>query len=239
MTMLANQLFERAALLLFFAVAAFGLGLVLIRRLGKSLTSEPDLPSMPLAGELPPDAYDALIRQLKKIDPQQSLKGTGAEAGRSPSASAQRETASGVLFVNTAGLVRQANSAACALLGMSPVGMNMTDLFRAATVHLPNEGEGAAITVGPALGAALSGRSTVRELLCDYVAPNGERRVLEVTASPVIAADASPMGATLILNNKTESERECSNRQAGREYFAADRAAADLQEISKGAASGS
>ena len=37
--------------------------------------------------------------------------------------------------------------------------------------------------------------------------PEAETRVLEVTASPVMADDASLMGTTLVLNDKTDIER--------------------------------
>ena len=227
MTMLPNPMFERAAALLAVATAAFGLGLILIRRVRKILTGDRagvDLVPIPAEG-LPVHAFNAVIQQLKQqkhqLESQQLSERRKAKASDSLSSAVLSEISSGVLFLNGAGLVRQANSAARTLLGFSsPVGMQVSDLFRDATVRLPNEGSSAKISIGPALGAALSGKSTVRGLLCDYITPNREPRVLEVTASPVIAADASLMGATLILNDKTELARERDGRQAEREASA-------------------
>jgi nitrogen-specific signal transduction histidine kinase len=47
----------------------------------------------------------------------------------------------------------------------------------------------------------------VRGLVLNYVAPDGESHVLDVTASPVLAEDASLMGTTLVLTDKTDLER--------------------------------
>jgi signal transduction histidine kinase len=41
----------------------------------------------------------------------------------------------------------------------------------------------------------------------NYFAREGENRVLELTASPVLAEDASLMGTTLVLTDKTDIER--------------------------------
>jgi nitrogen-specific signal transduction histidine kinase len=41
----------------------------------------------------------------------------------------------------------------------------------------------------------------------NYFTRDGESHVLEVTASPVLAEDASLMGTTLVLTDKTDIER--------------------------------
>jgi nitrogen-specific signal transduction histidine kinase len=53
----------------------------------------------------------------------------------------------------------------------------------------------------------LTGKSSVRGLVLNYCTRDGENRVLEVTVSPVIAEDASLMGTTLALTDKTDIER--------------------------------
>ena len=68
MRLLTNPMVVRMGLLLFAAVAAFGLGLFVIRRLRKNLVAEPEsLNQLPLAAEgLPVHAYHAVIQQLKQ-----------------------------------------------------------------------------------------------------------------------------------------------------------------------------
>jgi len=216
---LANPVVLRMVLLAVSAVAAFGLGWFVIRRLRKNIASEAEsLNRVPLATEgLPVHAFQAVIQQLKQqkheLAAQQQSERRKAKASDSLSSTVLANLSSGVLFLNTAGLVRQANSAARTLLEFaSPVGLHVSDLFRAATVRAPNDdlnGIGCATRtgVGEALTPALSGKSAVRGLLLNYVTRAGESRVLEVTASPVMADDASLMGTTLVLNDKTDLER--------------------------------
>ena len=219
MKTLANPVVLRMVLLAVSAIAAFGLGWFLIRRMRKNITSEAEsLNRVPLATEgLPVHAFQAVIQQLKQqkheLAAQQQSERRKAKASDSLSSTVLANLSSGVLFLNTAGLVRQANSAARTLLEFaSPVGLHVSDLFRAATVRAPNDdlnGIGCATRtgVGEALTPALSGKSAVRGLLLNYVTRAGESRVLEVTASPVMADDASLMGTTLVLNDKTDLER--------------------------------
>jgi nitrogen-specific signal transduction histidine kinase len=112
----------------------------------------------------------------------------------------------GVLFFNTSGLVRQANATARKLLGFaSPVGMRAAELLRTATFRPGSAGT--ASTVEEALLPAVQGKSVVRGLLLDYVSPDGTRRVLELTVSPVLGEDASLMGTTFVLTDHTEIAR--------------------------------
>jgi nitrogen-specific signal transduction histidine kinase len=119
----------------------------------------------------------------------------------------------GVLFLNNNGMVRQANAAARELLGFaSPVGLHSADLFRNATLRSENnisspQATVPQATVEEALAPALTGKSSVRGLVLNYCTRDGENRVLEVTVSPVIAEDASLMGTTLALTDKTDIER--------------------------------
>jgi PAS domain-containing protein len=206
----------RMAMLLFAAVAAFGLGLFVIRRLRKSLVSEPDsLNHAPLAAEgLPVHAYHAVIQQLKQqkheLATQQLAERRKAKASDTLSSTILSNLSCGVLFLNTSGLVRQANSAARTLLGFaSPVGLQSADLFRAATLRpeINSPASSSQPTVEQALAPALAGKSVVRGLVLNYFARDGASHVLEVTASPVMAEDGSLMGTTLVLTDKTDIER--------------------------------
>jgi nitrogen-specific signal transduction histidine kinase len=161
-------------------------------------------------------AYHAVIQQLKQqkheLATQQLSDRRKAKASDSLSSTVLSNLSCGVLFLNTSGLVRQANSAARKLLGFaSPVGLNATDLFRTATLRLENQvsnsGSGSESSVAQALAPALAGKSAVRGLVVNHFTRDGESRVFEVTASPVLAEDASFMGTTLLLTDKTDIER--------------------------------
>jgi len=211
--LLANPVALRMGLLLLSALFAFAFGWFLIRRMRKSLTAEPEsLNHVPMATEgLPVHAYHAVIQQLKQqkseLAAQQLSERRKAKASDSLSSTVLANLPSGVLFLNTAGLVRQANSAARSLLGFAaPAGLDVSDLFRTAIVR-STDGVATHTDVKQALAPALSGENAVRGLLLNYVSRAGENRVLEVTASPVMADDASLMGTTLVLSDKTDLER--------------------------------
>ena len=68
-----------------------------------------------------------------------------------------------------------------------------------------------------ALAPALAGTSAVRGLLLNYVTRDGENHVIELTASPVLAEDASLMGTTLVLTDKTDIERIRHDQKVHRE----------------------
>ncbi len=213
MRLLANPVALRMSLLLLFALFAFAVGWFLIRRMRKSFTAEPEsFNHVPMATEgLPVHAYHAVIQQLKQqkheLAAQQLSERRKAKASDSLSSTVLANLPSGVLFLNTAGLVRQANSAARSLLGFaSPAGLDVSDLFRTAIVR-STDGVSTHADVKQALAPALSGKGDVRGLLLNYVSRSGENRVLEVTASPVMADDASLMGTTLVLSDKTDLER--------------------------------
>jgi PAS domain-containing protein len=212
--LLLNPMVLRMGLLLFAAIAAFGLGLFVIRRLRKNLVAEPEsLNHAPLAAEgLPVHAYHAVIQQLKQqkheLSSQQLAERRKAKASDTLSSTILSNLSCGVLFLNTSGLVRQANAAGRKLLGFaSPVGLHADDLFRTATLRPDHAGLGSESSVEQALAPALAGKSAVRGLVLNYFTRDGESHVLEVTASPVLAEDASLMGTTLVLTDKTDLER--------------------------------
>jgi PAS domain-containing protein len=213
-------------MLLFAAIVAFGLALFVIRRLRKNLVSEPEsLNHVPLAAEgLPVHAYHAVIQQLKQqkheLATQQLSDRRKAKASDTLSSTILSNLACGVLFLNTSGLVRQANAAARKLLGFaSPVGLHASDLFRTATLRPESDrsSSDSASTVEQALAPALAGNSAVRGLVVNYFTRDGESHVIEVTASPVMADDASLMGTTLVLADKTDIERIRHDQKMHRE----------------------
>ena len=157
-------------------------------------------------------AYHAVIQQLKQqkheLTAQQLSERRKARASDTLGSTILSNLSCGVLFFNTSGLVRQANAAARKLLGFaSPVGLRATDLFRTATLRPENNSSGSESSVEQALAPALAGKSTVRGLVVNYFTRDGESHVLELTASPVLSEDASLMGTTLVLTDKTDIER--------------------------------
>jgi nitrogen fixation/metabolism regulation signal transduction histidine kinase len=156
-------------------------------------------------------AYHAVIQQLKQqkheLTTQQLSERRKAKASDTLSSTVLANLSSGVLFFNTAGMVRQANSAARKLLGFaSPVGLHIADLFRTATVRATSSSAWAS-SVEQALAPALSGKGSIRGLQVNHITRDGESRVLEVTASAVLAEDASLLGTALVLTDKTDIER--------------------------------
>jgi PAS domain-containing protein len=213
-SLLANPLALRAGLLLFGAMVVFGFSLFLMRQLRKNLVSESfSFDSAPLAAEgLPVHAYHSVIQQLKQqkqeLAAQHLSERRKAKASDTLSSAILANLSCGVLFLNNNGMVRQANAAARELLGFaSPVGLHSADLFRNATLHSENNFSSPQATVEEALAPALTGKSSVRGLVLNYCTRDGENRVLEMTISPVIAEDASLMGTTLALTDKTDIER--------------------------------
>jgi PAS domain-containing protein len=213
-SLLANPLALRAGLLLFGAMVVFGFSLFLMRQLRKNLVSESlSFNSAPLAAEgLPVHAYHSVIQQLKQqkqeLAAQHLSERRKAKASDTLSSAILANLSCGVLFLNNNGMVRQANAAARELLGFaSPVGLHSADLFRNATLRSENNISSPQATVEEALAPALTGKSSVRGLVLNYCTRDGENRVLEMTVSPVIAEDASLMGTTLALTDKTDIER--------------------------------
>jgi len=222
--MLANPLLSpivlRMALLLFVSAMAFGLGWFAIHRMRQNLDEESEsLHHEPMSVDgLPIHAFHTVIQQLKQqkheLTTQQLSERRKAKASDALSTTILSNLSCGVLFLNTAGLVRQANAASRTLLEFaSPVGLHVADLFRTATLRPENKNSGLAsapiniLTVEQALAPALAGTSAVRGLLLNYFTRDGGSHVLELAASPVLGEDASLMGTTLVLTDKTDLER--------------------------------
>ena len=160
-------------------------------------------------------AYHAVIQQLKQqkheLATQQLSERRKAKASDTLSSTVLANLSCGVLFFNTSGLVRQANSAARKLLGFaSPVGLacrrsvphgNACARKASGLVQVRNR-------VSNKLLRPLWRESPQFEGWCvNHFTRDGESRVFEVTASPVLAEDASLMGTTLVLTDKTDIER--------------------------------
>jgi nitrogen-specific signal transduction histidine kinase len=220
--MLMNPMVMRLIMLMLVAAAAFVVGAVAIRRMRKSMVTDTESFSQsPLAQEgLPIHSYHAVIQQLKQqkheLTATQQADRRKAKASDSISATVLANLSCGVLFFNSSGLVRQANSTARQLLGFaSPVGMRANELFRTATFT-----DNAAATIDEAIAPAVQGASVVHGVVLDYVSPDGTHRVLDLTVSPVLAEDASLMGTTFVLTDRTEIARIRHDQETQKELSA-------------------
>ena len=212
--MLLNPIVLRMGLVFLLAGAAFFIAVILVRRLRKNFVDEAEsIPHAPLASEgLPVHAFQAVIQQLKQekhaLTAQQMAERRRAKASDTLSATVLANLSCGVLFFNTAGLVRQANAAARKFLGFaSPIGLSIDHIFRNAVVRGEAGETQAEASVRHALSQALSGETAIRGVLVDYTTRGGERLVLELAASPILADDARLLGTTVVLTDRTEIEQ--------------------------------
>ncbi len=219
MNLLANPILIRAAFLLIGASTAFLVGLLLIRYLHKDLLADGVLPKQSFAsGEpLPLHAYNAVIQQLKQqkqeLAEQNLSERRTAKASDTLSATILANISCGVVFLDSSGLVRQANSAARKLLGFaSPIGLHTNDILRGGRTRTENAegkdrneiiGEQA---IGELLAPALAGEREIRGLLLDYLTPTGERRLVNLTVVPVPGDGDASSGTMLVLTDKTSIE---------------------------------
>lgn len=208
MRLLTNPLFLRMVAVFFAGAFAFFLGVVLMRKVRRSLQQDVALSDGNTSAEsFPLHTYHAVIQQLKQqkheLQALQQQERRRSQTAENLSAAVLSNLSSGVLFFNTAGLVRQANSAAKSILGFAaPAGMNANDLFRDAAVQTERAGE--IRTAAEAVSETLKHASVFRRLETDYATPAGQRRVLDLTVSPVYAADAQLLGATCVIEDQTE-----------------------------------
>jgi nitrogen-specific signal transduction histidine kinase len=217
-----NPMVLRLGLLLIVGLVAFVLGAIAIRSLRKSMVTDPAAFSQaPLPAEgLPIHSYHAVIQQLKQqkheLTALQQSDRRKARASDTLSSTVLANLSCGVLFFNRSGLVRQANSAARQLLGFaSPVGMRANELFRTAKMQ-----SSAAATIDDAIAPAIRGESVVRGLTLSYTTPHGAQRVIDLTVSPVLAEDASLMGTTFVLTDRTEIARIRQDQETQKELSA-------------------
>jgi PAS domain S-box-containing protein len=106
------------------------------------------------------------------------------------------------MFIDSNGLVRQANTAARQILGFaSPVGMGLSDVFREAA---PYKTLGAKVTLAEMVKQQLRDKSSSQQLTVHYVTPSGEDRTLEISVTSVQSPSGEPLGAACLINDQTE-----------------------------------
>jgi PAS domain-containing protein len=219
--LLTNPLFLRAALVLVAAGGAFVFAIWLMRRLRRSIADEGNLDSTTTSKleSLPFHLYNTVIQQLKQqkheLQVQTLAEQRRARTTENFSQAVLSNLSSGVLVFGLNGLVKQANPAAKEILGFSsPSGMSAEDIFRNAAVCLPNPAAVYADGLGDIRGrlteevhAVLREGSKRRQLEADYITPDGQKRRIAVTVSPVPAVDGSLLGAACLISDRSEFER--------------------------------
>lgn len=210
MKLLTNPIFLRMAGVAAGAMFAFVVGWFLIRQMRRNLQADNSLgEGNPANQSFPLHTYHAVIQQLKQqkyeMQALQQAERRRARTSENVSGAVLSNLSSGVLFFNIAGLVKQANIAAKKILGFaSPVGMNAKELFRETHIQASRR---SLVKLSDALASMLKDAVGFHEEEADYLTPSGEARVLDVTVSPVYAADGALLGAACLINDRTDIAR--------------------------------
>ena len=138
MRLVTNPIVLRMAVMFVAAGFAFVIGLLLMRRMRRSISDEAsfsDAATSSASESFPLHTYHAVIQQLKQqkheLLSMQVVERRRAKTSENISAAVLSNLSSGVLFFTPNGLVRQANASAKQILGFaSPVGMSAAEIFR-------------------------------------------------------------------------------------------------------------
>jgi nitrogen fixation/metabolism regulation signal transduction histidine kinase len=206
-----NPIVLRMVLVFVAAGFAFIVGLLMIRRMRRSISEEgsfSDTPSSVSVSEsFPLHTYHAVIQQLKQqkheLQSLQLLERRRAKTSENISAAVLSNLSSGVLFFTPNGLVRQANASAKQILGFaSPAGMSAAEIFREA--KLISASDGSFANLAEAVNVSLREKIRFQRLEARHRTPSGEERTLDITVSSVHAPDSEVLGAACLINDRTE-----------------------------------
>jgi len=208
MRILGNPIMLRMGLGLLAAIFAFVMGMLMMRRMRRSLMEEASLAEGSSTPErFPLHTYHAVIQQLKQqkheLLSEQQIERRRAKASENISAAVLSNLSSGVVFFTPNGLIRQANGAAKHILGFASLaGMNAEEVFGSATLL---SASGTHADVAHAVQAGLREKKTPpRHLTLRYVTPGTEERILEVTVTSVHSLNGEILGAACLINDQTE-----------------------------------
>lgn len=239
MNWLTNPVVINGILVFVIAAVLFVFAVWLIRRVGRSLTSGASADFRPInasSTSFTLAAYQGVIQRLKEQEAElerlrQRERQQAAETENISEAVLSNLT-SGVVLLNTAGLVQQANPAAKIILGYaSPVHFHARDLFKGVAALRGSddaiaEGNGGLLE---AIEECVRAGRPARRLEVDYTTPSGQRRTLGITLSPVRSAKGEPLGAACLVSDLTDIS-ELSRQMRLKENLAA------LGEMSAGIA---
>jgi len=199
--LLTNPIVLRMALIFVAGSFAFVVGLLLIKRMRRSISDEAsfsDASASSASESFPLHTYHAVIQQLKQqkheLQSLQVAERRRARTSENISAAVLANLSSGVLFFTPNGLVRQANASAKQILGFaSPTGMSASEIFREA--ELISSSQTTYANLAEAVNAGLREKTRFQRLEARYRTPAGEERALDITISPVHAPDSEAPGA--------------------------------------------
>jgi len=199
--LLTNPIVLRMALIFVAGSFAFVVGLLLIKRMRRSISDEAsfsDASASSASESFPLHTYHAVIQQLKQqkheLQSLQVAERRRARTSENISAAVLANLSSGVLFFTPNGLVRQANASAKQILGFaSPTGMSAAEIFREA--ELISSSQTTYANLAEAVNAGLRAKTRFQRLEARYRTPAGEERALDITISPVHAPDSEAPGA--------------------------------------------
>ena len=216
MRLATNPIVLRMVLVFVAAGFAFIVGLLMMRRMRRSISEEgsfADTSSSVAASEsFPLHTYHAVIQQLKQqkheLQSLQLLERRRAKTSENISAAVLSNLSSGVVFFTPNGLVRQANASAKQILGFaSPTGMSAAEIFREA--KLISASNGSFANLAEAVNVSLHEKKKFQRLEASYRTPAGEERTLDITVSSVHAPDsevqgAACLGVACLISDRTE-----------------------------------
>jgi PAS domain S-box-containing protein len=151
--------------------------------------------------------YHAVIQQLKQqkheLQSSQQAERRRARTSENISAAVLSHLTSGVMFIDSNGLVRQANTAARQILGFaSPVGVGVKEVFReAAPEHSAQK------TLAETIQHYLRDKIFSDFMEVRYLTPSGEDRTLQITITSVQSPTGETLGAACLINDQTELAR--------------------------------
>ena len=201
MKLVTNPIVLRMAVIFVAASFAFIVGLLLMKRMRRSISEEAsfsDASTSSASESFPLHTYHAVIQQLKQqkheLQSLQVAERRRARTSENISAAVLSNLSSGVLFFTPNGLVRQANASAKQILGFaSPAGMSAAEIFREA--ELISSSQTTYANLAEAVNVGLREKTRFQRLEARYRTPTGEERTLDITVSSVHAPDGEAPGA--------------------------------------------
>ena len=211
--MFVNPVVLKLVLVLSSSALLFGLGALIVHYLRQRMQSDAEIGARRISQRgsgFAFQTYQGVIAKLKEQE--QELKtlreaaSSRASASESLSAAVLNNLGSGVVVLNPAGMVQQANPAAREILGYaSPTGLHTRDLMRGAGSVRTESGQ-TAVEVSSFLRTisdAPQHNQTAR-FEVDYRTPGGVEKVLGITVSPIRSNMGGFLGSTCLITDRTQ-----------------------------------
>jgi PAS domain S-box-containing protein len=148
--------------------------------------------------------YQGVIQQMreqeKELERLHRMERQRAEESQQLAATIMKNMATGLVMLNSRGLITESNPAAKTTLGHQVLtGRDYREVFWPGYQSFETLPEGMV-----AVNDCLSTGNTVRRMTLNYTAPGGQNMVLGIGFSPIRAVDGSIGGAIMLLTDLTE-----------------------------------